>query len=197
MQNSRHLVLASSSQSRQQQLHRLGVEFESLSPNINETPLAGETARALVLRLSEAKARAVAPKFPDSLIIAGDQTAEIDGVFLEKPGNVDAALEQLSGLQGREVEFVSGICVLDASEDRLAIDAVTCTVKFRQLSRAQIAHYVSLDEPIHAAGSFKAESAGIGLFEFMRSSDPSAITGMPLICLVDLLLQHHYEIFQR
>ena len=196
MAHKRSIVLASSSHSRRAQLGRLGLDFEAISPDIDETPLPAETAQQLVQRLSESKARKVAISCPRALIIAGDQTAAHGGGFLTKPGSRQKAIEQLSELSGKELTFLSGISVLDGASGRIESAVVACEVKFRRLSARQIQRYVDLDEPFHAAGSFKAESAGIGLFEYMRSSDPSAITGMPLIMLVSLLEKHGYQLFQ-
>lgn len=191
----RTLVLASSSASRQTQLSRLGLSFKCSPPNIDETPLAHESAQELVLRLSEQKAAAVADKFPDALIIAGDQTAVLDGNYVNKPGSQAGAVEQLLLLQGRSVIFTSGLCVLDSRRSEFQSVAVNCEVQFRQLTVNEIETYVALDDPIHCAGSFKCESLGIALFEYVKSDDPSAITGMPLIALVSLLAKHGYKIF--
>ena len=189
------IVLASSSASRQAQLKRLGLQFDVLAPDIDETPQRAENATQLVLRLSEQKAHKVMSAYPQALIIAGDQTAEFEGKFLTKPGGRDKAIEQLSRLQGHTVTFVSGLCITNAQNGRSLSSCVECVVKFRQLSATQIENYVDRDKPYYAAGSFKAESAGIALFEYMRSDDPSAITGMPLITLVSLLEAHGYNLF--
>ena len=195
MANKRPIILASSSESRRRQLARLGIEFDVASPDIDETPRAGEYASQLVTRLSEEKARKVASSHPSALIIGGDQTAEVDGEFLNKPGSRPNAISQLTNLSGRVVTFVSGLCVLDSHTGQAPTSTVECTVKFRPLSATQIENYVDYDEPFQSAGSFKAEQAGIGLFEYMRSDDPSAITGMPLIALVSLLEAHGYQLF--
>ncbi len=180
------LVLASSSESRKKQLKRLGLAFQTVSPDIDETPRANEDADSLVRRLSIAKALTVAPSFCDELIISGDQTASFRGDFLNKPGTRDKAIEQLSSLQGQRVEFISGLCVLNVADKEPMYRAAYSDVKFRQLSPRQIETYVDLDTPLFCAGSFKCESAGIALFEYIKSDDPSAITGMPLITLVSL-----------
>ena len=195
MATKRPIILASSSQSRRKQLSRLGIEFDIAKPEIDEKPHAGENATRLVTRLSEEKAQKVALSRPTGLIIGGDQTAEFDGEFLSKPGSRANAIAQLSRLSGRVVTFVSGLCVLDAYSGRATTTAIECTVKFRALSTEQVENYIDYDEPFQSAGSFKAEQAGIGLFEYMRSDDPSAITGMPLIALVSLLEKHGYRLF--
>ena len=195
MTSPRPLVLASSSSSRRAQLRRLGIEFQTADPDIDETPLQNENSRQLVTRLAEEKARKIAPGFPSALVIGGDQSAEIDGEFLTKPGSRQNAVAQLAKLQGREVRFISGLCVLDSQRMHAETAVVECTVKFRKLSSRQIERYIDFDKPLQAAGSFRAESAGIALFEYINSSDPSAITGMPLITLVSLLESHAYRLF--
>ncbi|MGR8948400.1 MAG: Maf family protein [Gammaproteobacteria bacterium] len=195
MPSTRQLVLASSSGSRRKQLSRLGVDFLCIAPDIDETPLAQENAEQLVSRLSLAKARKVAESYADALVIGGDQTAMVDGQFLTKPLTVENAVNQLSYLQGREVCFYSGICVVDSKSSRAELLVSPCTVRFRRLSRSQIEQYVRFDQPLHAAGSFRTESAGIALFEKMRSDDPSSITGMPLVALVTLLKRHDFHLF--
>jgi len=192
---SRNLILASSSSSRREQLQRLGLRFKCHSPDIDESPLESESPAELIRRLSIAKARAVAPHHPDSLIISGDQTAMVDGDFINKPGNRDLAVAQLYALQGRETEFLSGLCVQNSSSGDIAYQSVECHVRFRRLSLLQVENYVDTDKPFHCAGSFKCEAAGIGLFEYIRSDDPSAITGMPLIAAVSLLAEHGFELF--
>ena len=195
MPQNRQIVLASSSSSRRQQLARLNLEFLSVAPNIDESPLPAESAEQLVTRLSIAKAHKIAENHTSALIIAGDQTAMIDGGFLSKPGTVPEAVSQLTRLEGREVCFYSGLSVVDSETLRTEVLVSICEVKFRRLSQKQIRRYVELDQPLHSAGSFKAESAGIGLFEYMRADDPSAITGMPLIALTTLLRGHGFELF--
>lgn len=189
------IVLASSSDSRKKQLRRLDLPFQTMSPDIDETPLDNEDADTLVHRLTIAKSRAVAPNFPAALIISGDQTASFEGDFLNKPGTRDRAIEQLSRLQGNRVEFISGLCVLDSTSGVSTYRAVHCDVKFRRLSSRQIETYIDLDTPFFCAGSFKCEAAGIALFEYIKSDDPSAITGMPLITLVSMLGEYGVCLF--
>lgn len=195
--NQKSLVLASSSESRRKQLSRLGISFRTQAPEIDETPEVGEDAESLVRRLSVAKAQAVAPHFPGALIISGDQTASFQGHFLNKPGSRERAIDQLARLQGQRIEFVSGLCVLDTESGQSNYRAAHCEVKFRCLSGAQIETYIDLDKPFFSAGSFKAEAAGIALFEYMKSDDPSAITGMPLIALVSLLAERGISVFDN
>lgn len=179
------LILASSSRYRRDMLSRLRIPFTAVSPDIDETPLPGETPAALSLRLSLAKAEAVCARHPGSLVIGSDQVATIDGMPIGKPGNFERAREQLHMLSGRTVEFHSSLCVHDGK--RHEIDDVITRCVFRELSSQEIDAYLHADEPFDSAGSAKAESLGIALMQAMHSDDPTAIIGLPLIALSRML----------
>lgn len=183
----RRLVLASTSPYRKALLHRLGLPFETASPTTDETPLAGETSEHLVRRLAEAKARAVAERFPDALIIGSDQVAVLEGVILGKPGNHDTALAQLRAASGKRVSFLTGLCLVNAGTGRAQTEVVTFDVVFRKLSAAQIEAYLRKETPYDCAGSFKSEGLGIALFERLEGDDPNALIGLPLIRLIAML----------
>lgn len=179
------LILASSSRYRRQLLTRLHCPFDVISPNIDETALPGEAPRALALRLSAAKANAVAANHPNTLVIGSDQVAAIEGGFIGKPGTFERAQAQLKRLSGRTVDFHSGLCVSDGTHHE-SVDVIT-KCRFRQLTLAEIDAYLRLDEPFDVAGSAKAEGLGICLMESIQSEDPTAIIGLPLIALSRLL----------
>ncbi|AUL46677.1 septum formation protein Maf [Bordetella trematum] len=179
------LILASSSRYRRAMLERLRIPFESISPDVDETPHPGETPAALALRLSIAKAQAVAGKHPGSIVIGSDQVATIDGVPIGKPGNFERAQQQLRQLSGRVVEFHSALAVTDGQRIEQADIITYC--HFRTLSEAAIDAYLHAEQPFDTAGSAKAESLGIALMESMRSDDPTAIIGLPLIALTGML----------
>ncbi|GAB2911256.1 Maf family nucleotide pyrophosphatase [Paralcaligenes ginsengisoli] len=179
------LILASSSLYRQTMLARLRVPYTAISPNIDETPLPGETPSELALRLSIAKAQAVAGQYPDALIIGSDQVATIDGTPIGKAGNFERAQAQLRQLSGQTVEFHSALCVSNGSRHESA-DVVTYC-QFRKLGHDEIDAYLRLEQPYDTAGSAKAETLGIALMESMRSDDPTAIIGLPLITLSRML----------
>ena len=183
------IVLASGSPYRKRLLQRLALDFVCISPDIDETPTSGETPEALVLRLSEAKARAVALLAPDALVIASDQVGATDGRLLGKPGTSERAEQQLRSISGRAVRFLTGLCVLDARSGRTASGVETCTVHLRELSDAAIRDYVRREQPLDCAGSFKVEGLGIALFRSLELDDPSVLEGLPLIRLVDFLGQ--------
>lgn len=181
------LVLASTSPYRRELLGRLGLPFSTARPETDETPLAGETAEALVRRLAEAKARAVAPGHPDALVIGSDQVALLDGTVVGKPGTPAAAAAQLRRASGRAVTFLTGLCLLDTARDAAAVVVEPFAVHFRTLDEARIERYLERERPFDCAGSFKSEGLGIALFERLEGDDPTALVGLPLIRLVSLL----------
>jgi MAF protein len=184
-----HLVLASSSRYRQALLGKLGLPFAAAAPDIDESPLPGETPRALVERLAAAKARALATRFPHHLIIGSDQVACLDDRVLGKPGTEAAAREQLRLASGRSVEFLTGLCLLDSASGIERTLTEPFRVHFRTLTETQIARYVEREQPLDCAGSFKSEGLGIALFERLEGNDPNALIGLPLIRLTHLLEQ--------
>ena len=181
------LVLASSSRYRKALLERLGIPFRVDSPDIDETPLPGETPRDLVVRLSIAKARAVASRWPDAIVIGSDQAATFNGVILGKPGTVEAAVRQLGTFSGRHVDFLTGVAVLDTPTDRVRTAMDTTTARFRNASEAEIRRYVERDRPLDCAGGIRFEGLGPLLLEGVDTRDPSAAIGLPLIVLGELL----------
>ena len=181
------LVLASTSPFRKALLQRLGLVFETLSPQVDETALQDEATEAMVKRLSEAKARAGAKQYPDALIIGSDQVAVCAGDVLGKPGNYENARRQLARLAGQRVSFLTGLCLYDAAAGRAKLDLVPYHVTFRRLTDQQIDRYLRAEQPYNCAGSFKSEGLGISLFESMQGEDPNALIGLPLIRLVSWL----------
>ncbi len=190
----RELLLASSSAHRRALLDRLGLRYRTRVPAIDESPLPNETPLALVRRLSQAKAAAVAPQAAGALVIGSDQVAVNGSHVLGKPGGHAAAVRQLGACSGRTVAFHTGLCVLDAASGSAALEVVTTEVVFRRLTRERIEAYLELERPYDCAGSFKAEGLGIVLFERISSPDPSALTGLPLIALVSLLGRHGVDV---
>jgi MAF protein len=183
----RELVLASTSPFRRELLDRLRLPFEAAAPSVDERPQQGEPPRALVQRLAEAKARAVAPQFPRALIIGSDQVACIDGEILGKPGSRERAVAQLRQASGKEVVFETGLCLYDSASDCAEVCCESYRVRFRPLSDAEISGYVDLEHPFNCAGSFKSEGLGVALFERMDGADPTSLIGLPLIRLLSLL----------
>jgi len=180
------VVLASTSPYRRELLQRLDIPFTTASPQVDEAPLPGESPEALVRRLSESKARAVGRTHP-GLIIGSDQVATTGTDILGKPGSHAAAFEQLRQLAGRTVTFHTGLCLLDTASGEAQLDVVPYRVEFRPLGDAQIERYLRKEQPYNCAGSFKSEALGITLFARMSGEDPTALIGLPLIRLTDML----------
>lgn len=182
------LLLASSSPYRRELLKKLGLPFEHASPSIDETALVNETPNALVTRLAAAKAQALAADYPSYLIIGSDQMAVgPSGNALGKPHTDAKAVEQLLSMSGRQVEFVTGVSVLNSNTGHQQTLCESYTVHFRELSQQQVRRYVAAEQPLNCAGSFKSEGMGITLFERLEGRDPNTLVGLPLIALVDML----------
>lgn len=180
------IVLASTSPFRRELLSRLGLPFETASPEIDESRLPGESPLDMVRRLSVAKARAGAPAY-QALVIGSDQVATVGDEALGKPGSHERAAAQLRRVSGRSVTFLTGLCLLNTATDEAQVDVVPYRVHFRNLGDEQIERYLRHDLPYDCAGSFKSEGLGITLFERMEGEDPTALIGLPLIRLTDML----------
>jgi septum formation protein len=182
------LLLASTSPYRRELLSRLRIPFDIARPEVDETPLPGESPLALAQRLAAAKAAAIAARESNAWVIGSDQVAELDAQPLGKPGGRDQALAQLAAMSGRSVAFRTALCVMHRDLGRF--DAVdTTVVRFRSLGGDEIARYVDAEQPFDCAGSFKSEGLGIVLFEAIDTSDPTALVGLPLIATARLLRQ--------
>lgn len=181
------LILASTSPYRKELLKRLELPFETCNPATDEAALPDETPQATALRLSEAKARAVAAKFPEALIIGSDQVACFDGRIFGKPGNHDTACEQLRAMRGNTVDFHTGLCLFNAKTGVAHLRGVPTLVTFRKLTDEQIENYLRKEKPYNCAGSAKSEGLGIAIIEKIEGNDPNALIGLPLIALCDLL----------
>ena len=177
------LVLASTSRYRRALLERLRLPFTCAAPAVDEQARPGEPPGTLALRLAEAKAGAVAARFPGAVVIGSDQVAVREGALLGKPGTRLRCVEQLRAASGRDVEFLTAVCVVGPEPGRRESHVDRTVVRFRPLADDEIERYVDLDEPLDCAGGFKAESLGIVLFEHIDSRDPTALTGLPLIWL--------------
>ena len=181
------LILASTSRYRSELLSRLQLAFDTARPDADETPLAGETPAATALRLAILKARSVAARCPDTLIIGSDQVAELNGSPIGKPGTRERASEQLRNMRGQTMVFHTAVALLDASSGREHSRIVPTTVKFRTYSDAEIATYLDRESALDCAGSAKSEGLGAALIASMASNDPTALIGLPLLALIDML----------
>ena len=183
----RPLVLASTSPFRRALLERLGLPFAVAAPDVDETRCPDEPPDDLVLRLSEAKARAVAGAHPGAVIIGSDQVACLDDLILGKPGDRATAIEQLRQSSGRCVTLLTGLCVLDTASGEAATLIEPFRVHFRPLTQAQIEGYLDREQPYDCAGSVRSEGLGVALFTHLEGEDPAALIGLPLIRLTALL----------
>lgn len=181
------LLLGSSSTYRRELLSRLRQPFTWAAPQIDESALPGEQPHALVLRLAEAKARALSNAYPAHLIIGSDQVAVLDGRIIGKPGDHAHASAQLQSASGRSLTFLTGLALLNSQSGRCQIDCIRFTVHFRELDAATIERYLQAEQPYDCAGSFKAEGLGISLFRSTEGEDASSLIGLPLIRLIDML----------
>jgi septum formation protein len=181
------LILASTSRFRRELLERLKIPFDALAPGIEEDHLPSELPQTRAVRLALAKARAIAVRRPEAVVIGGDQVATCGGAVLDKPGSAEGCRRQLGVQSGRATAFYTAVAVVcidrQFSDEFLDITEV----QFRSLSADEIERYVALDEPQQCAGSFRSESLGIALFEHLRSADPSGLVGLPLIRLARTL----------
>ena len=184
------IVLASGSKSRYQLLKRLKLEFITNASDIDETAYHGEQAAELVKRLSCAKARVVANGYQNALIIGSDQCGEIDGHIIGKPGNSEQACKQLMMCSGKEVIFHTGLCLLNTENQHCIYESVLTHIHYRAFSTSQIEAYVRIEQPFDCCGSHRSEGLGITLCERMESTDPSAMLGLPLITLSQMLEQN-------
>ena len=179
------IVLASTSPYRRELLQRLRLPFDVLAPAVDEGRLPGESPFALALRLAEAKAREVAQRRPDHIVIGSDQVAELDGEPIGKPHTHEAALAQLERMQGRRLVFHTALAVV--APGFALVESVPTTVTFRALGREALDAYLRIDQPYDCAGAAKIESLGIALVERVESDDPTALIGLPLIRLTSML----------
>ncbi len=188
------LVLASSSRYRRELLERLRLPFECISPEIDESARTGELPQVTAARLALEKARAIAARRPDSLVIGSDQVATFHGVQVGKPGNHANALAQLRSMRGREVLFHTALCLLDGRDGSAQEDVAVVKVRFRDLPDAELDAYLHAERPWDVAGSAKCEGLGIALLERIDSDDPTALVGLPLIRLVSMLRTAGYPL---
>lgn len=192
--NSQPIILASSSVYRSRLLATLKLPFQAASPEVDETPLAGETAAQTSLRLAREKALALAPLHPEALIIGSDQVALLDGVQMGKPITHENAVKQLRAMRGRTVEFHTAVCLYNARNRDMQSKVALNRVAFRDLQDDEIERYLEKEQPYHCAGSAKSEGLGIALIRRMEGDDPNALIGLPLILLVDMLKKQGVEV---
>ncbi len=195
------LILGSSSKYRKELLSRLHLPFEVMVPAIDETPHSGESPEATALRLAQEKAAAVALQAPGSLVIGSDQVATLDGAQIGKPGSHENALKQLQKMRGRRVIFHTALCLLDGRQPpqdlEVQVKNIQTFVSFRDLPDAELEAYLRIEQPYDCAGSAKNEGLGIAIIEKIESADPTALTGLPLIALTNMLRRAGINFFAK
>jgi septum formation protein len=182
----RQLILASTSVYRRQLLERLRVPFSVVSPEVDESALPGETPEQLARRLALAKAKAVALRHPECVVIGSDQVADLAGQALGKPHTHARAVTQLQRMHGQTVIFQTAVAVVCQATGFAQVELAPVRVRFKPLTDAQIEHYLQVEQPYDCAGSAKSEGLGIALLERIDNDDPTALVGLPLIrtCLL-------------
>lgn len=191
------LVLGSSSPFRKMLLERLMVPFETANPDIDESPLDGETPIELVERLAIEKAQAVATTHPNSLIIGSDQVALHGDEVVGKPHTHERAIEQLRSASGKKITLYTGLALINSTTGKIQSEVIPFTVHFKELSERVIESYLRKEEPYNCAGSVKSEGLGIALMERFDGDDPNALIGLPLIRLVAMLENEQYPLFDE
>jgi len=181
------IILASSSRYRRGLLDRFLTEYETVSPGVDESAEPGTDVTELARTLARKKAEKVSSKYRDAIVIGADQIAIMDGVVLGKPGDHPRAVEQLLAASGRSMQFLTAVCVLDPFGRRRYEHVDTTEVRFRTFDRRLAETYLWHDEPYDCAGSFKIEGAGFVLFDSVKTEDPTALIGLPMIWLAATL----------
>lgn len=187
------LILASTSPWRRMLLEKLSLPFECAAPEVDETSHPGESARQLVVRLAQAKAQALAARYPQHLIIGSDQVCVLDGEITGKPHSEENACLQLRKASGTIVTFYTGLALYNSANGHLQTECEPFDVHFRHLSDREIEAYVRKENPLQCAGSFKSEGLGIALFERLEGRDPNTLVGLPLIALCQMLRREGYN----
>lgn len=193
--SSQLLVLASTSIYRSELLKRLKIPFQTAAPNVDETPLPGESARATSARLSHEKALAVSTNYPDALIIGSDQVALLEGQHLGKPLTHNNAVKQLRSMRGKTTVFYTALTLLNSRTGNMQTEVAENHVTLRHLDDDEIEAYLLKEQPYHCAGSAKSEGLGIALMSRMSGDDPNALIGLPMILLVDMLRRENVRLF--
>lgn len=183
----RPLILGSTSPYRRELLARLGLPFSTEAPQVDETPLPAESPRELALRLALAKAREVAGRHRQAIVIGSDQVADLHGEPLGKPGTHERAVAQLRCMRGQTVVFQTALAVVCADTGFAQTDLAAVEVRFRDLNDDEIERYLLAERPYDCAGSAKSEGLGIALLDAIHNDDPTALVGLPLIRTARLL----------
>jgi septum formation protein len=190
------LILASTSRYRRELLGRMDLPFDCVAPDIDETQREGESPLANCRRLAFEKASQVAKTHPNAIVIGSDQVLDLDGIALSKPGSMEAAFAQLKRCQGETLQCFTALAVLAPGREPL-VDVVPTEIVYRSLADNELRAYLEHEQPFDAAGAVKVETSGIALLAAVRSDDPTAIIGLPMIRLTDFLRKLNYPLSPR
>lgn len=193
-QRRRPMILASTSATRRELLQRLSLDFDCISPDLDETPEPNEQAVCLARRLAFEKAAVIAHQYPEAWVIGADQVATLDGQCLNKPMTVDNAIEQLKRSSGRTVRFETAVSLQCLALEHIDTRVSPFSVTFRELTLAEIERYIEREEPLLCAGSFKCEGLGISLFAHLHGQDQTALMGLPLLALCHMLRDAGFQV---
>jgi septum formation protein len=193
----RTIILGSSSPYRRQLLERLKIPFTVDPPNIDETPLYNENPKDMVIRLTLEKAKSVAIRNKDALIISSDQCAVLNNKSIGKPKNYENAFSQLQMLSGEKIEYITGLCLYDSKNGNYQEDVKKCIVQYKKLSKETIKQYLEKEQPYNCAGSLKSEGLGIALLNSIESLDTTSLMGLPLIRLIEMLKKFNVEVLNN
>ena len=177
------IVLASQSPRRAELIGRLGLEFDTIPADLDETPFAAEAPDAHAERLAREKALAVAASRPGSLVVGSDTIVVIDGDILGKPRDREHAVEMLLRLAGREHEVCTGIAVVHGARVESGLERVR--VRFRALDRQACEEYVATGEPMDKAGAYGIQGFGSAIVEGV-DGDYFAVMGLPVVRMLAL-----------
>lgn len=190
-----HIVLASTSPYRREIVARLGLPFDAVAPDCDETPLENETALATAMRLARTKAQSLKARHPDALIIGGDQVALLDGIQIGKPRDLEHGVAMLQWMSGRTITFHSALALFNSRTGHLQEHVGITRVTLRTLTESQIRNYLAREpDALNCAGSAKSESLGGALMARVEADDPNSLIGVPLFALVGMLLNEGVEI---
>ncbi|MFM8637669.1 MAG: Maf family protein [Betaproteobacteria bacterium] len=181
------LILASTSRYRRELLERLQMPFAIEAPGVDETPLPSEAPAALAQRLALQKAQAVAQRHPTAVVIGSDQVADLNGLAIGKPHTHERAVQQLRAMSGHSVVFQTAVAVVRQSTGVAEVRLSPVVVRFRDLSDVEIETYLQREQPYDCAGSAKSEGLGITLLRSVESLDPTALIGLPLTTVCELM----------
>lgn len=188
------LILASTSRYRVELLQRLRLPFRQAAPEVDESPRPRESAQKLAIRLALAKAQTVSDRFPEAWVLGSDQAAACEGRLLGKPGDREAACEQLAALSGRSAIFATALALTNATAGLRYRGIDVTVVQVRRLKAKEIERYVDAEPAYDCAGGFKMEGLGVSLFDEIRSTDPTGLIGLPLIATAKLLRRAGYTL---